>query len=71
MTNRYHDQSIDGFCARRGMSRSHFYNHKDKMPKTTKIGQRVLILEEHEKEWVESGGLERLSGDGAPANEAA
>lgn len=72
MKNGHHPQSIDGFCDRRGICRSTFYNHRDLMPRTIKIGQRVLILEEHEREWVESGGLDRfLTRNAATASEAA
>ncbi|TIT41921.1 MAG: hypothetical protein E5W76_12295 [Mesorhizobium sp.] len=46
--------SIDDFCARRGFCRSTFYNHLDTMPKVTKVGRRVIILEEDEAAWVES-----------------
>lgn len=71
MTNRYHPQSIDGFCERRGICRSTFYNHRDLMPRTIKIGHRVLILEEHEREWAESGGLDRfLSRNDASASDS-
>lgn len=49
--------SVEDFCARRGIGRSLFYKHIDKMPRVTKIGKRTLILEEDERAWVESEAL--------------
>ncbi|TRC76885.1 hypothetical protein FJV83_24205 [Mesorhizobium sp. WSM4307] len=53
MTNHFKRGSIDDFCARRGFCRSTFYNHLATMPTITKVGRRVIILEEDEAAWVE------------------
>ncbi|WP_192259336.1 hypothetical protein [Mesorhizobium caraganae] len=53
MATKFRPGSIDDFCARRGFCRSTFYNHLSTMPRVTKIGKRVIILEEDEAAWAE------------------
>lgn len=46
-------RSVDGFCARWGFSRGHFYNmlREGRGPRTMKVGSRTLISPEAEDEW--------------------
>jgi hypothetical protein len=50
------DASIDGFCRRHGISRSHYLNLRrdGKGPEETATGRRRTISEEAEAEWLEA-----------------
>lgn len=42
---------IDDFCARNGFSRQLFYKNRSDMPRTFRIGTRVLISREAAAAW--------------------
>ena len=47
------DNSVPGWCRRRGICVSTFYNRLKygEMPKIIKIGRRTIITEEADEEW--------------------
>lgn len=48
--------SIDGFCARQGISRGSYYNLRKagKGPQEFRVGTRVVITREAERQWREA-----------------
>jgi hypothetical protein len=44
-------RSIPEFCEAHGFSRASFYNHRDEMPATIRVGNRRLVTMEAEQRW--------------------
>ncbi len=44
-------RSIPEFCAAHGFSRASFYNHRQDMPRTIRVGARRLVTAEAERAW--------------------
>jgi hypothetical protein len=51
MSDRIGARSIPEFCKAHGFSRASFYNHRDRMPATIRVGNRRLVTMEAEQRW--------------------
>jgi predicted DNA-binding transcriptional regulator AlpA len=53
---RTNDRTIEGFCFRQSLSRSHFYNLRKagRAPRIKRVGRRLIITPEDEARWQRS-----------------